>query len=178
MNPNSTRIPGTSLQLCGLTQRFNTKKVRERIAACCNETTIYDRLFRERLAGRSYTSDDARDFIQWAAAGWSSHRYYVFIANDPDGLPCASCDLKTATRTDDEIGYWRSQRAAGSMTMIVRQVLSLALENGFTGFHARVARDNLGSMAVLERLDFVLSDRKDVNGRVVFTRRARESQST
>ncbi|GAA5505340.1 GNAT family N-acetyltransferase [Novipirellula caenicola] len=178
MIPNSTKIPGTSLKLCGLTQRLNTKKVRERIVECCNETIIYDRLFRERLAGRPYTSDDARDFIQWAAAGWSSHRYYVFIANDPDGLPCASCDLKTATRIDDEIGYWRSQRVAGSMTMIVRQMLLVASNNGFNGFHARVARDNLGSIAVLERLDFVLSDRHDVNGRLVFTRRARESQST
>jgi len=144
------------LCLCRLTEQLDTELVRRRIAECCNEPTIYNRLFRRMLDGRSYSPNDAANFIHWAAKGWRDQTHCVFVALDSDGLPVASCDIKTATRDDDEIGYWRSVQVPGSMTAIVGQMLCLAIADGFTRFHAYVEPKNVGSVAVLERLGFRL----------------------
>jgi RimJ/RimL family protein N-acetyltransferase len=122
------------------------------------------------LNDRNYLPTDAAGFINWAAKGWSEQTHYVFVALDSDGLPVASCDLKTATRGDDEIGYWRSTQVPGSMTAIVAQMLSLAIADGFTRFHAYVEPINFGSVAVLERLGFRLETRDDATGRHLYRR--------
>ena len=58
----------------------------------------------------------------------------------------------------------------GSMTAIVAQMLSLAIADGFTRFHAYVEPINVGSVAVLERLGFRMETRDDATDRLLYRR--------
>ena len=124
------------------------------IVAICNQRSIYDFLFKARLNDRPYGEDDAKRFIAWAAEGWSKQSHFVFFLLDSSDLVSGALDIKSPDRTMAEIGYWCSEFHRGLMTNAVRELIDLAVSAGFNGLFARVRKDNLGSIKVLERNNF------------------------
>lgn len=164
----SIAVPEMKLWLCDMRDAKDDSATIDRIVECCNETEIYDRLFRERLNSRPYTAQDAIDWCNWAAEGWERNTHFCFIVRNFENLPVASCDLKTASRIDDEIGYWRSQGIRRTMTDIVSVMLDWAKLNGFKSFFARIEEDNTSSQRVVERLGFELSSEIHESGMATF----------
>ncbi|MCC9658802.1 GNAT family N-acetyltransferase, partial [Rhodopirellula halodulae] len=163
MQPTATSVPTSTgkIVLRSLSKELDTDTFRRRLVDCCNETTIYDRLFRSRLSSNRYSFDDAAGFIRWADDGWRTGSHFVFVALDSDDLPIASCDIKTTTRVRDEIGYWRSRRRMGCMTDIADAMMRLAIADGFRELFARIHPSNPGSAAVVKRLGFERHGKKD-----------------
>ena len=124
------------------------------IVAVCNEPEIYDWLFRERLGGRRYTDEAARQWLQWSAEGWTFESHFSFAVVDEGRCVAAACDIKSNDSVA-EIGYWASQQHPGVMTNAVKALCALAAHAGFQGLYARTKPGNRRSQAVLERAGFL-----------------------
>lgn len=123
------------------------------VARLCNETAIYNFLFRERLAGQPYPLEYARGFLEWADQGWRS-QYFVFLVRNAEGTPVACMDLKESNLERSEIGYWCSTSVSGLMTNAVALLAEVAGQVGFRSLTAVTLADNLRSQAVLRRTGF------------------------
>ena len=132
-----------------------------RIVSICNEPEVYAWLFRGPLDGKAYESAKARDWLNWAAAGWAAGSHFVFAVIDEHQHIAAACDIKSRDAVA-EIGYWASRHHRGIMTNAVRAVGNWAQEAGFHGLFARTKLANHASHAVLARTGFrqVASEKK------------------
>lgn len=124
-----------------------------RIASICNESDVYEWLFRSRLAGHPYLEENAREWLQRSKAEWSSGMHFVFVVVDDEKLVAAACDIKSWEPVA-EIGYWASQQHRGVMTNAVKAVCALAGVVGYRMLFARTKDKNVRSQAVLERVGF------------------------
>ena len=127
----------------------------ENIAQICNEQAIYDFLFRERLGGRSYTKENASEFLSWATAGWREQSHFVFLLLAPSALVVGALDIKSPDRATAEIGYWCSHFHRGLMSNAVAVLVRIAGDAGFHALWARVRNDNEASRKVLQRNGFI-----------------------
>jgi len=127
----------------------------EEISGICNETLIYDRLFRPRRQGRPYSNEEARGFLEWAREGWQTNQHFVFLVLTEDGQIAGALDIKSADLNAGEIGYWLSTHHSGVMTAALNVMTALARQAGFRRLWARPDRDNQRSIALLNRAGFV-----------------------
>ncbi len=131
-----------------------TPRQLENIARVCNQTAIYDFLFRARLGGNPYQTCDAAQFLTWAAKGWREQTHFVFLLLDSAELVVGALDIKSAAPAGAEIGYWCSNEHRGLMTNAVKSLTELARAAGFISLWARVRKDNAASIRVLQRNGF------------------------
>jgi RimJ/RimL family protein N-acetyltransferase len=126
------------------------------IVRVCNEPLVYRFLFRERIGGRPYVEQDARDFLAWAREGWSSGEQMFFLLLDPLGEIAAAIDVGGLDESRSaRIGYWCSSYHGGLMTNTVERLAELALEAGYFKFVAFVEAENVRSISVLKRTGFI-----------------------
>lgn len=126
----------------------------ERITSICNEPIIFSSLFSKMFPDGRYPESAARDFLNWATAGWEQETHFVFATLDADGLVVSTCDIKSNNLEEAEIGYLCSAAHTGVMTNSVKAMVALAKEAGFLQFLAHVRVDNIASQRVLERVGF------------------------
>lgn len=124
------------------------------ITAICNEPTVYDWLFRDRLGGDPYPPERAADFLSWAADGWRNGTHFAFLLLAPDGTVAGALDIKTPDLAAGEVGYWLSARHGGVMSNAVDVLADVARAAGYTALWARVREANGRSAAVLLRAGF------------------------
>jgi RimJ/RimL family protein N-acetyltransferase len=125
------------------------------IVSICNEPLVYRFLFRDRLDGRAYVEQDARDFVGWARGGWISGEHLVFLVRAPDDVIAACIDIKAGDEVGRGfIGYWSSSFHRGVMTNAVECLARLAADAGYSGLFSLVEEENLRSLAVLKRTGF------------------------
>lgn len=124
------------------------------LVSVCNQSQIYDLLFRKALGGAPYEAENARGFLTWAKSGWESNSHLVFLLVAPSGLVAGALDIKSADRNGAEIGYWCSADHRGLMGNAVKELLNFARRDGFARLWARVDSSNDGSIGVLERNGF------------------------
>ena len=124
------------------------------LISICNQKSIYEFLFRERMNGQPHGRENALSFFTWANSGWKEQSHFVFSLVAPTGLIAGVLDIKTADRSMAEIGYWCSEEHRGLMSGAVSELKSLAMEAGFEALFARVRTDNVASRRVLENNGF------------------------
>jgi len=123
----------------------------------CNEPLVWRFLFRDRLGGRRYGEQDARDFLEWARAGWGSGEHMIFLLRDPQEHIGACVDVGRLDESRSAlIGYWAGARHRGVMTNAVECLARLAKEAGYLKLVALVESENVRSSSVLERAGFSL----------------------
>ena len=126
------------------------------IVRVCNEPLVYRFLFRDRIGGRPYVEQDARDFLAWAREGWSSGEQMSFLLLDPFGEIAAAIDVGALEESRSaRIGYWCSSYHGGLMTNTVERLAELAMEAGYLKFIAFVEAENVRSISVLKRTGFI-----------------------
>jgi RimJ/RimL family protein N-acetyltransferase len=154
--PVANHLTGRKYRLISAAALVANAETFARIAAVCNEPEIYDWLFRDLGAwgGRPYSEQDARQFLEWARAGWATGAYFVFLVIDESRFVAAACDIKTNDPVA-EIGYWAGRQSRGVMTNAVKAVAALAAAAGFQGLYARTKPGNVRSQAVLARAGFI-----------------------
>ena len=147
-------LSGRTYTMCCMAALEATEEFLDSVVKVCNETKIYDWLFRQRLHGAPYPKKDAERFKQWGTQGWQEGTHFLFIVLDR-GLAAAACDIKSADLNGAEIGYWASEKHRGIMTNAVRSMISAGFAAGFRRFYGRVRPGNAASAAVLIRAGFV-----------------------
>jgi RimJ/RimL family protein N-acetyltransferase len=130
----------------------------QRIVKVCNETPVYEFLFRDRLAGNPYSLEIAHSFIQWANQGWREQTYFVFILKDETGKIMAAIDIKSDNLEQAEIGYWATSEQPGIMTNAVVNLIMLAKQAGYKKLIANTQAQNQRSQGVLIRSGFMLEE--------------------
>jgi RimJ/RimL family protein N-acetyltransferase len=136
----------------------------DRVAAICNEPTVYETLFAERLGGRPYSEEDADSFLSWADVGWAIGTHFVYLLIDESARIAGAIDIKSPTLESGEIGYWLSADDSGLMTNSVLTLCDIARDAGFRGLHALVRPHNERSARVLERAGFDRTDDVERDG--------------
>ena len=135
---------------------FPTSADIEAIVRVCNEPLVYRFLFRDRIGGRPYVAQDARDFLAWAREGWISGEQMVFLLRDLRGEITAAIDLGALDESRAAlIGYWCSSFHGGLMTNTIDRLAELALDAGYLKFIALVEAENVRSISVLKRTGFI-----------------------
>jgi RimJ/RimL family protein N-acetyltransferase len=126
----------------------------ERITSICNEPDVYDWLFRKPLSGKPYPEEKARQWLEWARAGWTANSHFIFAVISEAKDIAAACQIKS---NDDvaEVGYWASHIHRGVMTDAVSAMCLLAANAGFRELYASTNEGNTRSEAVLSRVGFV-----------------------
>ena len=132
-----------------------TDKQLSNLVSICNQESIYNFLFRERLKGRPYGVEDARGFLSWAKRGWQEQTHFVFLLVTQSGMIAAALDVKSHERSMAEVGYWCSELHRGATGKAVGELKVMAREAGFAALFARVRKDNPASIRVLERNGFI-----------------------
>jgi len=138
----------------GLDTVFSEEDIRKITEICCRPNT-YDILFKNRFAGKPYSEENARSFVNFIKSGWENQTHFVFIIRKLDSEIIGAIDIKSANLDRAEIGYWTDENYSGFMTNTVNELLSLAKEGGFKKLFAGVLARNNKSIAVLERSGFV-----------------------
>jgi len=134
---------------------FPTASDIETIVHICNEPLVYGFLFRDRLEGRPYEEQDARDFLAWARECWASGEQMFFLVLDPLGQIAAAIDIAAPDESHAGlVGYWCSSYHSGLMTNTVERLAELALQAGYLKFIALVECENVRSISVLKRTGF------------------------
>ena len=151
------RITGQKYRLLPANKLPALEGQEENIAAICNQTAIYNFLFRDRLGGHPYQPKDAQSFLSWAESGWKEQKYFVFFLVDQQGLVAGALDIKSADRSKAEVGYWCSEHHRGLMSNAVNAMIELARSAGYKSLWARIVKDNAASRKVLERSGFTLT---------------------
>jgi RimJ/RimL family protein N-acetyltransferase len=127
-----------------------------RVVVICNEPLVYSLLFRDRMGGRPYAEEDARDFFRWAKDGWVSGDHLFFLVRDPAGEIAACIDIGGL---DDSraaaIGCWASSVHRGLMTNVVKSLAVMAGRVGYRRLVAFIEPRNVRSTAVVSRVGFV-----------------------
>ena len=126
----------------------------ERITRICNEPDVYDWLFRKPLSGKPYPEGKARQWLEWARAGWSANSHFIFAVISEAKDIAAACQIKS-NEDVAEIGYWASHTHRGVMTNAVSAMCLLAANAGFRELYAYTDEGNTRSEAVLSRVGFV-----------------------
>lgn len=125
------------------------------VVRICNEPLVWRFLFRDRLGGRPYEKRDAREFLDWARAGWVSGEHMVFLLRDPEQHIGACVDIGRLEEAGDAlIGYWSGAHHRGVMTNAVEYLARLARKAGYLKLVALVEPQNVRSAAVLARAGF------------------------
>ena len=125
------------------------------IVRICNEPLVYRFLFRDRIGGRPYVEQHARDFLAWAREGWLSGEQMVFLLRDSRGEIAAAIDIDALEESRAaRIGYWCRSFHSGLMSNTVERLTELALEAGYLKFIAFVEAENVRSISVLKRTGF------------------------
>src|SRR5688572_29002030 len=93
------------------------------IAELCNQTAIYELLFKDKLEGKPYPREKAAGFIDWARKGWQDNSHFVFLLRDATGEISAAVDIKSPNLAEAEIGYWADANKPGYMTNIIAAVV-------------------------------------------------------
>jgi len=124
------------------------------VATICNQPSLFEFVFNERFGGRVYELSDAENFLHWAAKGWQEQSHFVFLLTDAAGLITACIDIKSAERSQAEVGYWCSEHHRGVMSNALTELITLAHEAGFDSLFAFVRKDNPASIKVLEKNGF------------------------
>lgn len=137
----------------------------ETIVNICNEKLIYDRLFKERFDGETYSMVHARGFLSWAQAGWQRNEWFVFLVRNAGKRIIGAIDIKSATVDEAEIGYWASSRSPGIMTNTVIELCHVAQGAGYRRFYALIARDNEKSIRVVQKAHFVQDGEAERDGK-------------
>ena len=70
----------------------------------CNSKLIYQFLFKEKLKGKPYTIEDAKQFNEHAIKGWKDSTHFVYLLVE-DGVICAEIDIRSNMKEISEIGY-------------------------------------------------------------------------
>ena len=125
------------------------------LIAACNESLIYEWLFRERLESRPYTEAQAAGFFDWMRFGWQSDAFFVFALLSPCGRPVGLLDIKSADPDAAEVGYWLSSRHRGLMGVALTALETLARDAGYRSLYARIRPGNGRSQAVMQRAGWV-----------------------
>jgi len=131
-----------------------TAALAEQVTRLCNEPRIYDRLFRQGLAGASYPSEKAAEFLERAARGWRERTHFVFFIVRATGSLAGNVEIEAADLDGSEIGLWASERSSGFMTPAVAAVCGVARAAGYRSLYAHVRTDNERSLSVLRRNGF------------------------
>lgn len=126
----------------------------ETIASICNETLIYEALFRQTLGGEPYTIEKALEFVSWAKSGWSSNSHFVFFMTNEKKNIVGCMDIKSANLDCAEIGYWSSKKSRGNTSNALNALVESATVIGFRSLIAYVNHKNVRSIRVLERVGF------------------------
>lgn len=137
----------------------------ESIAAICSEDLIYDVLFKERLKGDPYLTENAKSFIAWAKEGWTKNEWFVFLIRDSKNNIVGAVDIKSANLENAEVGYWLSSKVTGVMANAVSALCSLAKSAGFKSLYGLTVLDNLKSQNVLIRAGFTNVGRVQEKGK-------------
>lgn len=119
------------------------------IIKCCNEPTIYDRLFRESRKGTPYQFVDVCQILSIANSGWKNRMNYIFAVTNAKQEFVGMLEIKTTSLESDEIGYWISETAKGIASNAVATLCKWAKEHGFKRLHAYVNLNNQASQKVL-----------------------------
>jgi RimJ/RimL family protein N-acetyltransferase len=143
-----------------------TKPTRVQVASICNQTLVYEALFRASFGDLPYSEKDAQDFLEWAHEGWNSGSHFVFLLINKHHRVVGALDIKSANFTAAEIGYWASVDYPGNVTNALIAMLEAAAETGFSRFTAYIRKGNDKSARVLQRAGFQLT--KDLEDRQDF----------
>lgn len=127
----------------------------EKIAAVCNQKSVYDILFRDKFGGKEYDREKAVGFLNWAASGWKTQKYFVFLVRNSGGEIIGAVDIKSDDLEGGEIGYWADENNPGVMTNAVSRLAELAKNAGYKKLFALVLKENTKSQNVLGRNGFV-----------------------
>ena len=148
------RRTGGEYRLVSALHVVPTEDQLKNIAVICNQTKVYDLLFRNRRRGAPYRMEDASGFLSWAHNGWQAQTHFVFLLIDSEELVVGALDIKSVDRKIAEVGYWCSEPHRGLISNALGSMLSLAREAGFSTFFAKVRQDNRASQMVLENNSF------------------------
>lgn len=128
----------------------------EQITKVCNEELIYKICFKDKFLHhhKTYSIDDAKNFIKYAKEGWKNNDIFTFIIRNPMNQIVGALDIKSSNLLTSEIGYWLSCNATGVMTNAVLILLNIAKESGYKSLYALTILNNTKSQNVLLRTGF------------------------
>ena len=138
------------------------------ITQICNEETIYNRLFKKKLKNNPYTTNNAKQFGDWAKTGWETNKYFVFLIRDSNRQIVGVIDIKSANIESAQIGYWISQNHPGVMTNTLVSLCRMAEKAGFIALEAQTKNDNIKSQGVLKRAGFYFQGEVNVEEATFF----------
>jgi RimJ/RimL family protein N-acetyltransferase len=127
------------------------------ITRICNESLVYEFLWKDILGGNPYPPEKATGFIKWGGDGWKKGSHFVFLVLTESGEVAAALDIKSANTESSEIGYWASQSHPAIISTAVEAMCGLASAASYKGLFGRVRPDNTGSKKVLIRCGFLPS---------------------
>jgi RimJ/RimL family protein N-acetyltransferase len=173
-------LTGSDYSLVALDLIEPTDEVLTQVTSICNETSVYDWLFREMLSDQPYPPSMAEKWLTWGKDGWKQNAYFVFGIVDQKGCIAAACDIKSADASWAEVGYWSSKDHRGVMTNAIIGLIDLAREAGFEQLFAETRKENTPSQGVLLRAGFALSEQKPTRGdnHIVFSINTQRANKT
>ncbi len=136
----------------------------DRIVDICNQSLVYDFLFRKRLKGKRYTKKDAEQFIDWAKNGWKNKTHFVFLIKNPQGIISTACDIKSPDLESAEVGYWSSSDYPGVTTNATKILCDIAKGAGYKSLFGLVKPENEKSKRVLLRSEFEFINKIEKEG--------------
>lgn len=131
-----------------------TKNNISEIADACNQSEIYDLLFREKLKGEMYKEIDVLTFADGAIKGWADDTHFIFFIKNKYDSVIGAIDIKSNNPEDGEIGYWINRNYPGFMTNAVLGLICQTKSAGYYSLVAYVKNDNDKSKGVLNRAGF------------------------
>ena len=134
---------------------YFTNKDYDKIAKICNQPTVYDFLFKERLNGKKYQTKNAIKFVNWMIAGWQNQKWFVFLVRNTKNEIIGAIDIKSDNLESAEIGCWADENSPGIMTNVTLKLLDLASKSGFKELFAIIKPNNIRSQNVVTRSSFV-----------------------
>ncbi|MBT5095134.1 MAG: GNAT family N-acetyltransferase [Halobacteriovoraceae bacterium] len=161
--PQNFKIPVTNFKnknpyyLVSINSIDASNTIIEAIANICNESLIYDWLFKENLKGQPYLPKKAIEFLNWGSNGWLKNEYFVFLLLDSEGSPVGAMDIKSADLAAGEVGYWCSSKHSGLTSNALKCLCQLAGTAGFKTVFAQTKAGNERSEKVLTRCGFQLN---------------------
>ena len=143
----------------------------EKIIDICNQKPVYEMLFRNKLEGKAYGEEQAKNFLSWIVGGWREQKFFVFFVRSSEGNIIGAVDIKSNDLSRAEIGYWADENHAGIMSNAVTKLIEIARNAGYKILFATARLDNKRSQNVLLRNNFLVVgeiEKPNVGKRLLF----------
>lgn len=153
LEPLQNHLTGEPYRLESVDSAQRYSEQVQAIVDICNQPLVYEWIFAQRLGGKPYPPERARQFLAWGEQGWQQQTHFLFLITH-QGQVVGACDIKSPDLHLAEVGYWMSALHPGIMTNALKRLCQVARKAGYRKLFAKVKPGNTKSIGVLERAGF------------------------